>query len=173
MSRTRRSLAAFAVTFAAFGAALLPSSASAGVVMHAAISGVESEAVGELGLGYQFRMGQFYVAPAIGAELKAGDDEDTRYRSETQRNGTEVCRDTTNGRYSKKENCSSDMDGRGFVALEAGYRFNESTVVGVGARRVEGLTSPYAVVHIGSVGGLKFRVAGGKEYVSLGVGVGF
>ena len=171
MSILRRSLAVLALSFATLGAAFVPSVATAGPVVHAAVSNVNSEAAVELGLGYAFKADKFYVAPAIGIELTQG-EENTRYRTQTQSNGTEVCRDSTNGQYSNKENCSGNTDGRGFVSLEAGYRVADSTSVGIGVRRAE-VTSPYAVVNFGSLSGFKFRLAGGKDYASIGASLGF
>jgi hypothetical protein len=171
MSHIRRSVAAFALSIAAFGA-LAPATANANnFVTQLAVSDVNSVTAVELGVGYKFAGEKFYVAPMVGLEITEGEG-NSRYESQTQSNGTKVCRDMSNGQYSNKENCSSSSEGRGFVALEAGYRVSDKATIGLGVRRAE-VTSPYGVVHFGFANGLKVRLAGGKDYASAGISVGF
>ena len=171
MTPIRRSFAAIALSFVALGA-LLPGAAQAhNWTTQLAASDVNKVGAVELGVGYKFAGQKFYIAPMAGLEF-TGTEGDSRYDTQTQKNGTTVCRDTSNGQYSNKENCSGSTDARGFLALEAGYNISEKAALGLGVRRAE-VTSPYAVLHIGFNQFLKFRLAGGKEYVSAGLSVGF
>lgn len=167
----RSSAVAFILTLASACAVMLPSSASAAGVGYLSGAKINSETAAEIGLGYAFNISKGYVAPIIGAEFTRG-DADSRYYTQTQSNGTDVCRDRTNGQYSKKENCSANTNTRAFAALEAGVRLAETASLGVGVRRGE-VTSPYAVLNIGAFSGGKVRVAGGKSYASIGVSGGF
>lgn len=171
MLNTRRAVTALALSLAALGT-LAPAAANAGnMVGYAGIGQINSTTAGEVALGYRVIADKFFIAPAVGVEITEG-EENTRYDTQTQSNGTEICRDLTNGQYSNKENCSGNYDGRGFVSLEAGYLVSNSTSIGLGVRRAE-VTSPYAVVNFGSAAGFKFRLAGGKDYASIGVSLGF
>lgn len=125
----------------------------------------------EVSVGYVFRAANLYLAPSIGAFIFQGDN--NRYQLQTQGNGTEVCRDLTNGQYSKKANCDNTRV-TAYGNLEGGIRLGDDQMwaAGIGAR-VQDKALAYAVVHYGRPGGPNLRVAAGKDYGALGVTFGF
>lgn len=124
----------------------------------------------ELGLGYRFAAGNFRLTPIVGAFITAGED-DGRYRQETFDNGQTVCRDTSNGQFADKENCSGDLDVAAYGKVEASYRIGGKVEVGVGARFGEDDAVPYGTLAFGQVWGVK--LAAGQDYYALGLTYGF
>lgn len=167
MTRFRQVIAALLVC-----TPLLSSPAQAGGVSHVGIASIDKEAAFELSLGYTVTGKGFYLGPSIGFDVSRGDDADSRYYNQTQKNGTEVCRDSSNGQYAKSEKCSGTAKFRAFAQLEAGYRMGTFGTLGAGVR-VSDETLPYAVVNFGGPGRANFRIAAGKEYASLGASFGF
>lgn len=121
----------------------------------------------ELGLGYNFAKGGFRLTPIVGALLYQGDND--RYRSETF-SGRTVCRDLSNGQFSKKENCD-DTAAKAYGKLEAAYRF-KSIELGGGVR-VSDEALPYGTVAAYFGENLAVKGFGGKDYYGAGLTLTF
>lgn len=123
---------------------------------------------GELGVGYSALSEHFRLTPIVGAFLYQGDND--RYRQETFSNGTEVCRDTTNGQFAKKENCDNTAV-KAYGKLEAAARFKQFEI-GAGVR-VSSETTAYGLASFEISDQLALKAFAGKDYYGAGVALRF
>lgn len=123
----------------------------------------------ELGGGYRFASGNFSVTPVVGALIYQG--ENSRYRSETFKNGNTVCRDISNGQFADDTNCNNTA-AEAYGRLEAGYRF-KSVGIGVGGRFSDSGSGAYGTISALVSERLALKVNAGADYVALGMTFGF
>src|SRR5262249_25163764 len=133
---------------------LLPASACAQAQFHLVGARVEGVSGAEFKLGYQLNfLDTLFVVPALGGF--SHQDPNSQYAYETQRNGTEVCRDHSNGQYASKSQCDSTAT-EAFLSMEAGLRLSDSGSIGLGVRVADN-SMPYVAVRIGARRGLSFQ----------------
>lgn len=100
---------------------------------------------------------------------------DDRYRKETTSAGQEICRDTTNGQFSDKENCRPPYKVEYQPSVGAYYTLNDKFDFGLGfkLRPLWGSSPMFATlaIHTTDTGRAFFRFGG--EYASLGYEIQF
>jgi hypothetical protein len=143
--------------------------ANAEGIGHLSASKVGDQTGVEVALGYRASYQGLFITPAVGALIYQGDN--TRYTFERESNGTQVCRDHSNGQFAKKSLCDSTAIDA-YASLEAGYMFNRGAALGVGVRFGD-TTTPYTALTFGTGGPVNFRLAAGKQYVSFGMVAAF
>jgi len=125
---------------------------------------------GELGVGYSFRFGPISVRPIGGAFIYKGNND--RYYNQTMSNGETRCRDRSNGQFAKDAKCN-DVAAMFYGKLEATVSIPMFAEVGVGGRFMDGEVRPYGLVSVPLAPKVRIVGAGGQEYFSLGVRLGF
>jgi hypothetical protein len=124
----------------------------------------------EIGLGAKLQAGGFALKPQAVAFVYHGDT--PGYRYEGQSNGTTVCRDTSNGRYSDESNCDR-MKVEGALKLELTYTVETVGEFGIGARVAKAsepykTVTPYLTVSKNLTPNMALKLNGGRDYVALG-----
>lgn len=97
-------------------------------------------------LGPAVRLGPI-VGAVLGDMTLVGGDEDPRYRLERFDNGTEVCRDLTNGRFAKKDLCAPALDALFGLMLDLNLVLfaSPAVIIGGGYRLGDG-DGPYGTI---------------------------
>ncbi len=146
----------------------LTSSAFAGGF--ASISGVSdfSHTGGEIELGHRFSSGGFglSVSPIAGTYYEK--DHDPRYRQES----ASICRDTTNGQFSNKENCQTKSAFKYAPSISTDYTFGNSFSVGVGIRKSWD-TATFAQLKFRAKENSWVTIRASKDYYTFGVQFGY
>ncbi|KRB80947.1 hypothetical protein ASE00_16320 [Sphingomonas sp. Root710] len=146
---------------------------------HAAQLGAELSAArfddtwgAEAGVTYRVGLSRIYVAPTIGAFIYKGDND--RYYTQQLSNGTEVCRDSSNGQFAKKSRCNN-VAAAPYARIEVGFTFPELFTIGGGARfTTKGQeVIPYGTIAIPIAPNVNLKANAGKDYYALGLTVGY
>jgi len=124
----------------------------------------------EIGVGYGLAIGPISIKPVVGAFIYKGDND--RYYNQTLNNGQTRCRDSTNGQFAKDRLCN-DTAALFYGKVEATVTIPAVAELGVGARYLDEKVRPYGIVAVPIAPKIKFVGAGGEDYFSAGLRVGF
>lgn len=152
------SLAVFAVS--------VPDQAAAQAFVEVNGARSDSEWGGELGLGYDLKVGAFTLRPGGGVFIYPGEND--RYYTDEFDNGNSQCRDTTNGQFVDSELCNN-TELRAYARLEATYNIEGGAEFGFGGRYSGDKVVPYGTVSFPLAP--RFRVKGnaGDDYYAVGL----
>ncbi|MBA3678150.1 MAG: hypothetical protein H0W74_12240 [Sphingosinicella sp.] len=159
--------------FAIVGAIMLAASQGAcaqGLVLDAAGARVADQWGVEGTIGYRMGILGFAVTPSIGAFATRSDED--RYLEEPDPTGGTRCRDTEDGDVDHDLRCEN-ADIRLIGRVEATYAIPLIAEAGLGLRVAKGDTSPYATVAMPIFPMAKLKGNLGKDYMALGLRIGF
>ncbi|WP_428236720.1 hypothetical protein [Gracilimonas sp.] len=107
------------------------------------------------------------------------------FRNETLSDGREVCRNSSNGQFAKKENCTTQFDLIYGLAIDGGYNLNRESdtdfFVGAGFR-TNSPTTPYITANLLYKPNKEFssnpvnifgKIAAGRKFFELSIGLFF
>ena len=117
------------------------------------------------GLAKDFK--QFYGTLQVELDVAQGDSSDNPYQKDSD---SEICRDTRNGQFAKKEKCEN-IDRYVAFSGDLSYPIRDGLYVGVGFRLGK-LNTPYAIVHYAPSTTTKQSIQGFAIFGSNIVGVG-
>ncbi|HEX8214281.1 MAG TPA: hypothetical protein VF582_02285 [Allosphingosinicella sp.] len=161
-------IGAAAAAFAALGVS--PAASAQGLVLDAAAARVHGQNGVEGSVGYRIPIFLFTVTPSVGAFATRSDDE--RFLEEPDPAGGTRCRDSRDGDIVRDIRCEN-ADLRLIGRVEATYALPLIAEAGLGVRISKGDTIPYATVAVPIFPMAKLRANAGKDYLALGVRVGF
>lgn len=108
--------------------------------------------------------------------IRTSSDPNTRYRNEVDSVGRSICRDTDNGQFSKRENCSGGGEFITAGMLSANLVVSDAIPVHLGGGyRFGSSAGPYAAVgyHVNFGEPFVFaRIAGGRQFFQAHIGIG-
>ena len=157
----------------ALGAAaiMLPATAHAdGLLIEGNGARAHSEWGGELGVGYNVGAGGFTVRPIVGAFIYQGEND--RYRSETTRDGRDICRDLRNGQFADDENCNNTSV-KAYAKVEATYTLLGSAEIGGGTRFSSEQARLYGTVSFPLAPRIRVKANAGDRYYAVGLRADF
>ena len=141
-----------------------------GLVVDAAGARVQGQNGVEGTVGYRIPIFVFTVTPSVGAFATRSDEE--RFLDEPDPAGGTRCRDSSDGDIVpdiRCENADLQLIGR----VEATYALPLIAEAGLGVRVSKGDTTPYATVAMPIFPMAKLKANAGKDYLAIGVRVGF
>ena len=165
MSIWTRALLAAGLAMGAAGTA-----SAQGIVLDAAGARLHGQNGIEATAGYRIGLLGFSITPSVGAFATRTDQE--RFLEETDPAGGTRCRDSEGGGLVhdlRCENADLQLIGR----VEATYAIPLIAEAGLGVRIAEGDTRPYATAAVPILPMAKLKGNFGKDYIALGVRVGF
>lgn len=124
----------------------------------------------EIELGYHKTFSSFVVniLPLTGIIYSKTN---SRYREETFSNGSKVCRDTSNGQFADKENCSGTGFDYGFI-VKTDYDILDKFAIGAGVR-LGNKSDVFLTLRSKLTQKMSLQVKGGENYVSAGLAFGY
>lgn len=120
----------------------------------------------EVGFGAKLKAGDFALKPQLVAFVYDG--ETPGFETQTQRNGSTICRNTSNGQYAEDSNCVS-MKVSAALKLELTYAMGAWGELGVGARVDKETRTPYVAYTKAVSPSMALKLSGGRDYVGLGL----
>jgi hypothetical protein len=141
-----------------------------GLVVDAAAARVHGQNGVEGTVGYRMGILGFAITPSVGAFATSSDEE--RYVKEPDPAGGTRCRDTRDGDLDHDLLCQN-ADLRLMGRVEATYAIPLIAEAGLGVRLTKGDAAPYATVAMPIFPMAKLKANAGKDYLALGLRVGF
>jgi hypothetical protein len=141
-----------------------------GLVVDAAGARVQGQNGVEGTVGYRIPIFVFTVTPSVGAFATRSDEE--RFLDEPDPAGGTRCRDSRDGDIVRDIRCEN-ADLRLIGRVEATYALPLIAEAGLGVRVSKGDTTPYATVAMPIFPMAKLKANAGKDYLAIGVRVGF
>jgi len=121
-------------------------------------------------VGYRVGILGFSITPSVGAFATRSDED--RFLEEPDPAGGTRCRDSRDGDIVRDIRCEN-ADLRLIGRLEATFALPLIAEAGLGVRVSKGDTTPYATVAVPIFPLAKLKANGSKDYLALGVRVGF
>lgn len=141
-----------------------------GIAIEANGARAQSEWGGELGVGYNFRLGGLTLRPIAGAFFHDGQND--RYRRDRVSEGQRRCRDLSNGQFVSNGKCD-DTSVKFYGKVEGTFTIPMGPEIGVGARFSSDKAKPYGTASFALLPMLRVKGNIGDDYYALGLRADF